>query len=123
MSQFTEKLIVSLEKDGTHWELEAPFEYYTELFNEKIYITVPKGFRTDFASIPKIFHSFISDRDKYNKAAVVHDWLYHSKQFDRKTADRIFLEGMEVLGISKLKRYLFFWAVRIFGGFRWNSKR
>jgi len=122
MSKFTEKLVVSLEKDGTHWQLEKDFQYYTQLFGDRVYITVPTGFRTDFASIPKIFHSFIKDKDKYNKASVVHDWLYHSKQFDRKTADKIFLEAMTVLNIHPIKRYIFYWAVRLFGGLRWSSK-
>jgi len=90
VSQFTEKLVVSLEKDGTHWTLEKDFQYYTDLLGERKYIKVPAGFTTDFASIPKVFHSFIADRDKYNKAAVVHDYLYFSKRFDRRTADRIF---------------------------------
>ena len=121
MSQFTEKLIVSLEKDGTHWTLEKDFEYYTDLLGERTYIKVPAGFITDFASIPKIFHSFIKDKDKYNKAAVVHDWLYSCKIYDRKTADKIFLEAMKVLGIHPIKRYIFYWAVRLFGWTRWKK--
>lgn len=121
MSQFTEKLIVSLKPDGSHWELEAPFEYYTEIFGHKKYITVPKGFLTDFASIPKVFHSFIKDKDKYNKAAVVHDWLYNCKIYDRKTADKIFLEAMAILGIHPIKRYIFYYAVRLFGWIRWKK--
>ena len=123
MSQFTEKLIVSLKKDGTHWELEAPFEYYTEIFDKKVYIKVPKGFLTDFASIPKIFHSFISDKDKYNKASVIHDYLYYTAIFDRKTADKIFLEAMEVLNIHPVKRYIFYLSVRIFGILAWKKHR
>ena len=85
MSAFTEKLIVSLERDGKHWILEKDFEYYTDITPNREYIKVPAGFKTDFASIPKIFHSFIQDKDKYNKASVVHDWLYNSKIYDRKT--------------------------------------
>jgi len=123
MSRFTEKLVVSLEKDGKHWTLEEDFEYYTEILGSRVYITVPAGFTTDFASIPKIFHSFIEDRDKYNKAAVVHDWLYESKIFSRKISDKIFLEAMTVLNIHPFKRFLFYYAVRIFGGLRWISKK
>ena len=122
MSRFTEKLIVSLEKDGKHWTLEADFEYYTDINQERVYIRIPSGFRTDFASIPKIFHSFIEDKDKYNKASVVHDWLYNAKMFDRKTSDKIFLEAMLVLGINKFKAYIFYYAVRFFGWIRWRRK-
>lgn len=123
MSRFTEKLVVSLESDGKHWVLEAEFEYYTDILGERVYIKVPAGFETDFASIPKIFHSFIEDRDKYNKASVVHDWLYNSKIYDRKTADRIFLEAMLVLGINKVKAYFFYYTVRLFGWIFWRRRK
>ena len=122
MSRFTEKIIVSLEPDGKKWRLEADFEYYTDLTPERKYIKIPAGFETDFASIPKIFLPFLEYRDKFNKAAVIHDWLYHSKQFDRKLADRIFFEAMEVLGIAKWKRYLFYYIVRIFGWRYYNER-
>ncbi|RUM58267.1 MAG: hypothetical protein DSY59_04290 [Persephonella sp.] len=87
-----------------------------------IYDFFSMGFRTDFASIPRILYPLIKDRDKFNKAAVVHDWLYYSQQFDRKTSDRIFLEAMEVVGISLWKRYLFYLVVRIFGWIRWKRR-
>jgi len=120
VDRFKDKLVVSLESDGKKWKLERPFTYYTLLFGEPYYITIPEGFETDFASIPKIFMPFLKWKDKFNKASVVHDWLYHTKLFDRKTADKIFLEAMEVLGIPKWKRYLFYWMVRLFGWWRWR---
>lgn len=123
MSRFTDKLVVSLEKDGEHWVLEADFEYYTDLLGERVYINVPQGFETDFASIPKIFLPLIAYKDKFNKAAVVHDWLYRSKVYDRKTADRIFLEAMLVLNINKFKAYLFYYTVRLFGWIFWNRSK
>jgi len=122
MSQFTEKLIVSLEKNGKYWRLEKEFEYYTEILGDKVYIKVPEGFETDFASIPKIFLPIMKWRDKFNKASVIHDWLYHTRQFDRKTADKIFLEAMAVLKIHPIKRYTFYYTVRIFGWIRWRKK-
>lgn len=118
MSKFTEKLVVSLQ-DGDRWRLEKEFEYYTDITGERKYIHVPEGFETDFASIPKVFLPFLRYRDKFNKASVIHDYLYRSKMFDRKTSDRIFLEGMKVLGIGK-RRYLFYWAVRLFGWLYWR---
>ena len=122
MSSFTKKLIVSLEPNGRKWKLEEEFSYYTILNGEKKTFTVPKGFETDFASIPKIFISlpFIKWKDKFNKAAVVHDWLYNIKEVDRKTADKIFLEAMLVLGIPRWKAYLFYIVVRLFGWSHWK---
>jgi hypothetical protein len=127
MSSFTEKLVVSLEPNGRRWKLEEDFTYYTEIFKDKgidrYYITVPAGFETDFASIPKIFMPFLKWRDKFNKAAVVHDYLYSTKEVDRKTADRIFLEGLVILGIPKWKAYLFYIVVRLFGWTHWRKKK
>jgi len=125
MSSFTEKLIVSLEPNGKRWKLEKEFSYYTDLLGERKTFTVPTGFETDFASIPKFLLGLpiFKWRDKFNKAAVVHDWLYHTKEVDRKTADRIFLEGLLVLGIPRWKAYLFYVTVRLFGWTHWRKKQ
>jgi len=119
MSSFTKKIVVSLDPhDKRYWFLEEDFKYY-EFINENEYleITVPKGFRTDFASIPKIFLAlpFIKYGDKFNKAAVLHDFCYCAKLFPRKKCDELFLKGMEILGIPRWKRLLFYYIVRIFG--------
>jgi len=108
--------------DGKKWRLSEKFSVYTEqLGEEKVWIEVPEGFETDFASIPKIFIPFLAWKDKFNKASVVHDWLYHTKQFDRKTSDKIFLELQLALGISKYKAYLFYYTVRMFGWLYWRK--
>jgi len=54
------------------------------------------------------------------KVAVVHDWLYHTKEIPRYLADRIFLEALLVLGIPRWKAYLFYIVVRLFGWMRWR---
>jgi len=123
MSSFTRKLVVSLEPNGKRWRLVEDFKYYTDLLGERKTFTVPAGFETDFASIPKplLALPFIRWRDKFNKAAVVHNWLYHTQEVDRKTADRIFLEALLVLGIPRWKAYLFYAAVRLFGWTHWKK--
>jgi hypothetical protein len=114
-------LKVELEANGKKWRLSEKFVVYTEQAGEeKVWIEVEEGFETDFASIPKIFIPFLEWRDKFNKASVVHDWLYHTKQFDRKTADKIFLELMLALGINKYKAYIFYYMVRMFGWLYWR---
>lgn len=78
--------------------------------------TVPAGFETDLASIPRIFWPFLSPAGKYAKAAVLHDWLYVTKTVTRKVADELFLEAMEVLGVSWITRNVMYRAVRMGGG-------
>jgi hypothetical protein len=127
MSSFTKKLIVSLDpKDKRYWYLEEDFKYYEFIDeNQAMIITVPKGFRTDFASIPKILYAlpFITDADKFNKAAVLHDFCYCTKLFDRKQCDELFYRAMEIVGIPEWKRILFYHVVRLFGRSHFGVKK
>lgn len=121
MSSFTKPLVVK-HIDGKHWEIMETFEYYTD--DMEILIIVPAGFITDFASIPKIFWTLIGHpTGKFGKAAVIHDFLYFRKLFDRKKADQIFLEAMTVLGVRWLQRHILYAAVRAFGWMGWKSYR
>ncbi|EHT7329390.1 DUF1353 domain-containing protein, partial [Salmonella enterica] len=49
------------------------------------------------------------------KAAIIHDYLYDNALRTKKEADLIFLDGMTVLGVPRLKRKVMYWAVRVFG--------
>jgi hypothetical protein len=113
MSSFTKPLIVSPLSDGETWELVETFSYYRD---DGTTYTVPKGFKTDFASVPQMFWAYISPTGKHGKAAVLHDYLYSTKIVSRKEADKIFLEAMKVLGVAKWKRGVMYYAVRLFGG-------
>lgn len=81
-------------------------------------IHIPAGFKTDFASIPKIFDDVFGfdPRGKYSLPAIVHDFLYseHGAQ-SRKRADKIFLVGMADKQVPKHTRYLMYYTVRAFG--------
>jgi len=121
------------------WELTAPFSYYTkvpvrlreqlmeqlprcsrfmEIVEERIWLHVPKGFITDFATIPRIFWKILPPYDpRYGKAAVIHDFLYYTGIGDRRWADDEFLECMKILGAHWPMRTTMYWAVRIFGRF------
>ena len=57
-------------------------------------ITIPKGFRTDGASIPLMLRPFFERYGKNTEAAVVHDYLYskfNDTGINRELADKIFL--------------------------------
>ena len=87
--------------------------------------TVPKKFKMDGASIPRIFWSLIGSpfTGKYRRAALIHDWLYFSQTTKRSYADRVFLEAMKYLGVSFWKRQLMFLAVRFRGWIPWNNHK
>lgn len=95
-------------------------------------ITVPAGFKTDLASIPKIFWSIVSPLEKHFPAAVLHDYFYRIPEsrivpvinekeiyVTREAADNIFLEEMWDLRISWWKRWIMYRAVQLGGNSSW----
>lgn len=101
--------------DGRRYRLLLGFHYVT-LIGGLGSIQVPAGFETDFASVPRFFWRLFPPTGEYGKAAVIHDYLYRCTTLDRDVCDRIFLEGMEELGVNWWTRHAMYRAVRIFGG-------
>ncbi len=124
MSSFTKHPDLKALLDGINWEVREPFEYRVGSEDSNEVIRIPKGFITDGASIPKIFWSIIGGPwGKYGYAAVVHDYLYHTKKYTRKKSDQIFLEAMKVLGVSWWKRRIMYQAVRWAGWIPWKKHK
>lgn len=93
---------------------EKPFEYYTS--NQEI-VSVPVGFKTDFASVPWFFRRIIPATGKYNEATVIHDYLCYLSnrmQYNRRKADRVFHDAMIDLGVYKYKALIIYFGVRIY---------
>lgn len=99
--------------DGTNWLLVAPLVY--EDPKQGLGVEVPEGFLTDFASVPRGFWNLFPRVGTWAPAATVHDFCYRHKLFDKATADRLFLHGMEELGVNWVSRRLMYRAVRLFG--------
>jgi hypothetical protein len=102
-------------KERDYFMVERPF--LVILSNHDILI-VPKGFTTDLASIPDWARSIIHVMDSHMPAAVVHDYLYRSKdgkERGRKFADKLFLRIMKEMGVKKWKRDVMYTAVRRHG--------
>ena len=110
------------------WQLTRDFVYGTEVkgpFSGRD-ITVPSGFVTDLASVPRPLWSLFPPSGKYLEAAVVHDFLYVTEYppdliVTKKMADQIFLEAMKSLGISAPIRYVMYLGVRFGGKGRWKD--
>ena len=108
-------------------------------------VTVPKGYITDMASVPRACWAFIAPFD-VARAAVVHDILYEKiktqytavhesaaaeegpatkkeRETYREIADHVFLEGMNASEppVPSWKKYAAYWAVRVFGRWAINS--
>lgn len=113
MNNFMSPLIVK-QIDDKFWEIQEPFLYYLKDKNGET-ITVPKYFKTDFASVPKIFWSLIGPIGRHVRASVIHDFLYHTKTYPRKDCDIIFKQAMKVSGVNWFIRGIIYNAVRLCG--------
>ena len=136
-----------------NWSLDAPLKFKSETLNKEQRemlvecgiqvtkttntITVPKGYITDLASVPRICWSFIAPFD-VARAAVVHDIMYEKingafkkgiieskveREIYRKIADDMFLEGMQSAepSVPVWKQQAAYRAVRAFGRWAINS--
>ncbi|WP_431482121.1 DUF1353 domain-containing protein [Pseudomonas gorinensis] len=88
-------------------------------------ITVPAGFRTDFASIQFLHNIFLFVLYALlagygNYAATVHDWLYTTGPLTRKQADAVLYRGLRAEGVARWRAWLFWAGVRIGGGKRYK---
>ena len=104
--------------DDGEWKLFADLNYETSAGQV---LTIPHGFITDLASIPRVFHGLIPVNGKHRAAAIVHDYLYVTQIMSRAESDRIFLEAMEDLGVRWSQRWAMYSAVRIGGWLPWRK--
>lgn len=122
-------LIVKL-KDFKHFELQEDFYFYLpqevnleglgypcSLDSAVHYIVVPKGFCTDFGSVPQLFQGIISPVGNASKAYVLHDFLCvlaHDGRLSRANADRIFKEALKQVQVKPLMVDILYKAVRLY---------
>ncbi len=79
-------------------------------------IRVPRGFETDFASIPIWVSAVFNPIGEDAEAAVVHDWLYAvGEKGQREQADSIFLYAMQQAHVPPLQSKMMYEAVRAGG--------
>jgi hypothetical protein len=80
---------------------------------------VPAGFRTDFASVPRVVTWLFPRFGAYTLAAILHDWLVseglRSGAVTSRQADGIFRRVMRESGVPVLRRWMM-WA-----GVRWGA--
>lgn len=115
---FDELVVREHPTDEGLWIVARTFSYrgHTARF------TVPRGFVTDFASVPRFLWWLFPPYGKHTRAAVVHDWLYSSHVTSRADADGLFRRMMKELGVSACRRWLMFFAVRLFGFLAWRKR-
>jgi Protein of unknown function (DUF1353) len=85
-------------------------------------IVVPRGFVTDFASIPQALWSLgLGPHGQYSRAAVVHDYLYWSQGCTRAQSDRLLVIAMKESSVRSFDEFLVYQGVDKGGAGPWNA--
>lgn len=122
MSKFLTKLRLepATDTDDGLWKVVEPLIYQSDVAGHTF--TVPAGFLTDLASVPRLPFAYWLTGGTANAAAVIHDYLYVTRAVSRKVADNVLAEASKVTGVPAWRRGLMWTAVRLFGWGPWNSK-
>lgn len=113
--RFLSQLQVYRTGQGGPWRLGRPLIYESEVLG--LVVTVPRGFETDFASVPRLPLAFLLfGGDVGDEAAVVHDFLYSASGVSREKCDAVYREALAALGVAGWRRGPMWLGVRLFGG-------
>lgn len=123
MSRFTGP--IRLEHMGIKWKswkLIDPLIWEVDELGSGRIVTVPIGFETDGASVPRALWWLFPMTGKYLRAAALHDRLLalraagtpHEHAATKADIDRQFLIAMKACGVG-LSRFVMWAAVRVFG--------
>ena len=109
------------QKKNDTWAIllqEIVFSYKGQLY------TIPVGFKSDGASLPRFFWRLIGHPFDmaYLREAIIHDYLYKYQPCIRKEADRFFFNLLEDNNLG-IKRYFIYWGLRIGGWVAWKKHK
>lgn len=105
--------------DDERFMLLADLIYDSDLLARTVF--VPRGFVTDFASVPRVPIVYTMFGNRAHHESVIHDFLYQTNQVPRGTADKVFLEAMAARGKSKFIQRAMYWGVVMGGGSSYKS--
>lgn len=127
LAAFSSEKLASLGVKRALYELQQDFVYVSPAFGT---ITVPKGYVTDFASVPRFAWVYLSPEDPVILfASVIHDYGYTLKGdlgrgdnlvLSRKAFDTILREIMEYCGARRSQAAFVYWLLRSFGWSHWK---
>lgn len=123
MSKFLTNLIVNQITDSV-FELAAGLVYECDLL--KCTITVPTGFQSDGASVPRIPVVYEIFGNRAHHEAVLHDYLYRSDAVPAATysqANNVFLEAMKERGKPFFVRWAMYLGVVSGGWTAFHKKK
>jgi len=112
-SKFFTELDADLKEDSDEiWILNERLIYYSESLD--FLIDIPKGFETDFASVPRIPIIYSLWGARAHREGVLHDYLFRINSIPTvsfSTANGLFLEAMKSRKKSNFIAYPMYWGV------------
>lgn len=108
--------------DGEDWMLESPMIFKAGRKNPMILI-VPRGFVTDYASVPRPLRLLLPREGTYGNAAVLHDYLYWRQDCTRAQSDNIMVIAMTEAGVSESTLRAIQLGIRLGGQGSWDTNR
>lgn len=98
-------------RPGDKYKLTRSFSYKD--------VTVPEGFHTNGADIPRpLWSIWPPNRSDYLPAVVIHDYLCELEEYEK--ADEYFKEILEILEINKITVSLFYNSTKAYHKVRYN---
>lgn len=115
MSGFRTRLALQActDEDDGKWIVMQDLVYDSDVAGQTF--TVPRGFQTDLASVPRLPLVYWLTGDTSSAAATVHDYLYSTRLTTRKMADSVLKEASQATGVPGWRRWLMWAGVRIGG--------
>jgi hypothetical protein len=104
------------------WSVIGGMSYYHGPRNQEYWIYVPNGYRTSGLELPGFLRNLLLPCHAGGQATIVYSYLRDEGKvringfrdvIGRDKAIEIFREAMVVANVSKFKRWLLYWAVRL----------
>lgn len=109
--------------DDTWRELLAPFGVVVkEVGQPDVTFVVPVGFKTDFASVPRLPIVYEKFGNTGDKPATGHDYLYTIADRSREWCDAVFHHGLLAIGMDEVSAQLMYDGVRLGGESHFGNK-
>ena len=90
--------------------------------SEQLTLTIPAGFVTDLASIPRALRAVLDVNGPSRDPAILHDWLYCSQRTSRAFADHMLFQALVSYGETQLTAGVYWLGVRIGGWVPWDRR-
>jgi Protein of unknown function (DUF1353) len=115
---FTESPALTVLPRPDYWAVVTPLVWDSP----GLHLTVPAGFITDLASIPKILRDTFDVDGHSRDPAILHDWLYCTQHTTRAFADSMLREALVQYGESAATAWVYWAGVRLGGWHPWSER-